>query len=133
MRILGLDYGSARIGVALGDDVTRVATPWNVIVNEDIEDVLLRLHELTARESVEKIVVGIPRPLSDQQRETDQAKEIKTFIGKLKMDGFDVLEQNETLSSKVAADQVKEMGGRGKRDDLAAAAILQSYLDGLPA
>ncbi len=133
MRILGLDYGSARIGVALGDDVTRVATPWNVIVNEDMEDVLLRLHELTAREGVERIVVGIPRPLADQQRETDQAKEIKTFIGKLKMDGFDVLEQNETLSSKVAADQVKEMGGRGKRDDLAAAAILQSYLDGLPA
>jgi RNase H-fold protein (predicted Holliday junction resolvase) len=118
--------------VALGDDVTRVATPWNVIVNEDMEDVLLRLHELSAREGVERVIVGIPRPLADQQRETDQAKEIKTFIGKLKMDGFDVFEQNETLSSKVAADQVKEMGGRGKRDDLAAAAILQSYLDGLP-
>lgn len=133
MRILGLDYGSARIGVALGDDVTKVATPWSVIVNEDPEDVLLRLHELMARESVERVVVGIPRPLADQTRETEQAKEIRVFIQKLRMDGFDVVEQNETLSSKVAADQVKEMGGRGKRDDLAAAAILQSYLDALPA
>jgi putative Holliday junction resolvase len=132
MRLLGLDYGSARIGVALGDDVTKVATPWNVIVNEDMEDVFLRLHELMSREGVERVVVGIPRPLSDQTRETEQAKEILRFITHLRMDGFDVVEQNETLTSKVAADQVKEMGGRGKRDDLAAAAILQSYLDALP-
>ncbi len=131
MRLLGLDYGSARIGVALGDDVTKVATPWKVIANEDLEDVLLRLHELAAREGAERIVVGIPRPLADQARETAQAKEIRQFIQRLKLDGFDVVEQNETLSSKVAADQVKEMDGRGKRDDLAAAAILQAYLDAL--
>ncbi|KAA0205755.1 Holliday junction resolvase RuvX [Candidatus Uhrbacteria bacterium] len=133
MRLLGLDYGSSRIGVALGDDVTKVATPWNVIVNEDMEDVFLRLHELAAREGAERIVVGIPRPLADQARETAQAKEIRQFIQRLRLDGFDVVEQNETLTSKIAADQVKEMGGRGKRDDLAAAAILQAYLDALPA
>ncbi|HVM90638.1 MAG TPA: Holliday junction resolvase RuvX [Verrucomicrobiae bacterium] len=133
MRIIGLDYGSARIGVALGDDVTRVATPWSVIANESFEDVLLRLHELTSREGVERIVVGIPRPLADQARETEQAKLIRDFISRLKMDGFDVVEADETLTSKVAADQVKQMGGRGKRDDLAAAAILQNYLDALPA
>lgn len=132
MRLLGLDYGSARIGVALGDDVTKVATPWNVIVNEDMEDVFLRLHELASREGAERIVVGIPRPLADQARETAQAKEIRQFIQRLTLDGFDVVEQNETLTSKIAADQVKEMGGRGKRDDLAAAAILQAYLDALP-
>lgn len=133
MRLLGLDYGSARIGVAMGDDVTKVATPWQVMANTDLEDVFLQLHELLAREGVERIVVGIPRPLADQTRETDQAKEIRRFIDRLRADGFDVVEQNETLTSKIAADQMKEMGQRGKRDDLAAAAILQAYLDALPA
>lgn len=134
MRILGLDYGSARIGVALGDDETRVATPWKVLANEEIEDVLLRLHELIAREGVERIVVGVPRPLADQSRETDQAREIRAFIKRLKADGFDAVEEDETLTSKVAAQQAREQGIKGKRDDLAAAAILQTYLDkhGLP-
>lgn len=133
MRLLCLDYGSARIGVALGDDVTKVASPWSVIPNKNMEDVLLQIHELVALEAVERIVVGLPRPLADQTRETAQAKEIRQFIGRLRADGLDVVEQNETLSSKVAADQVKEMGGHGKRDDLAAAAILQSFLDAVPA
>lgn len=133
MRIIGLDYGTARIGVALGDDLTRVATPWSVIANESFEDVLLRIHELVSREGAELIVVGVPRPLADQARETEQAKQIRDFISRLKMDGLDVVEADETLTSKVAADQVRQMGGRGKRDDLAAAAILQNYLDALPA
>ncbi|MCK9360873.1 Holliday junction resolvase RuvX [Patescibacteria group bacterium] len=131
MRILGLDYGSARIGVALGDPITRVASPWKIITNDSFEDVLVRLRDLVQHESVSKIVVGIPRPLGDQERETDQAKEIRSFISKLKAEGFDVEEENETWTSKIAADQVKEMGERGKRDDLAAAAILQQYLDKL--
>ncbi len=129
MRILGLDYGSARIGVALGDPITRVASPWSIIANDSFEDVLIRLRELAKRESVTKLVVGVPKPLGDQSRETDQAREIRSFISKLKTEGFDVEEENETLTSKIAADQVKEMGERGKRDDLAAAAILQQYLD----
>lgn len=132
MRILGLDYGAARIGVALGDTVTKVATPWNIISNDSFEDVVVRLREIVQREGVEVLVVGIPRPLNDQQRETNQAKEIRAFIERLKGEGFQVTEEDETLTSKIAADQVKEMGERGKRDDLAAAAILQHYLDRLP-
>lgn len=129
MRILGLDYGAARIGVALGDPITRIATPWNVIANDSFEDVVIRLRELVMRESVSKLVVGVPRPLGDTSRETDQAREIRSFIQRLREAGFEVDEQDETLTSKIAADQVREMGERGKRDDLAAAAILQQYLD----
>jgi putative Holliday junction resolvase len=133
MRILGIDYGSARVGVALGDTETRVASPWRIIANESDEDVVERLLDLARIEKVTRFVVGIPRPLADQNRETDQAKRIREFIEVLKKSGIETLEADETLTSKVAADQVKEMGGKGKRDDLAAAAILQNYLDGLPA
>jgi len=132
MRLIGLDYGAARIGVALGDTVTRVASPWNTIHHETMEDTIQRLRDLMKREQAEALIVGIPRPLSDQSRETAQALEVKQFIAELQAAGFVVHEQNETLSSKVAAVQVKEMGGKGKRDDLAAAAILQDYLDKQP-
>ncbi len=131
MRILGIDYGSARVGVALGDSETRVASPWRIIANESDEDVIERLMELARVEGVTRFVVGVPRPLSDQTRVTDQAKEIRDFIELLSKAGIETVETNETLTSKVAADQVREMGGKGKRDDLAAAAILQFYLDGL--
>lgn len=133
MRLIGLDYGSARIGIALGDTVTKVASPWKVMINDSIEDTVQRLQELMKHEKAEALVVGIPRPLADQSRVTEQAKEILNFIDQLREAGFVVHETNETLTSKVAADQQKEMGGKGKRDDLAAAGILQHYLDGLPA
>ncbi|MCE9586123.1 Holliday junction resolvase RuvX [Candidatus Uhrbacteria bacterium] len=133
MRLIGLDYGSARIGIALGDTVTKVASPWKIMINDSFEDTVQRLQELMKHEKAEALVVGVPRPLGDQSRVTDQAQEILTFAGKLREAGFVVHEWDETLTSKVAADQQKEMGARGKRDDLAAAAILQNYLDALPA
>lgn len=133
MRILGIDYGSARVGVALGDTETRVASPWRIIANESDEDVVERLVDLARVEKATRFVVGVPRPLGDQSRETEQAKLIRAFIVVLSKSGIETVETDETLTSKVAADQVKEMGGKGKRDDLAAAAILQNYLDALPA
>lgn len=131
MRLIGLDYGSARIGIALGDTETKVASPWKVMINDSFEDTVQRLQELMKQEKAEAIVVGIPHPMGNQSRITDQAQEILTFAAKLREAGFVVHEKDETLTSKVAADQQKEMGARGKRDDLAAAAILQNYLDGL--
>jgi len=129
MRILGIDYGSARVGVALGDTETKVASPWRVIANDDVEETIDRLAELVRQERAEQFVVGIPRPMADQARVTDQALEIRAFIEKLKRIGLPIVEENETLSSVTAARQMKEMDQKGKRDDLAAAVILQSYLD----
>ncbi len=129
MRILGIDYGGARVGVALGDTETRIASPWRVIANEDAEETVDRLAEIARQERADQFVIGIPRPLADQARETDQAKEIRAFAERLKRVGLPIEEENETLSSALAATQAKEMGEKKKRDDLAAAAILQTYLD----
>jgi len=71
----------------------------------------------------------VPQPLRDRTRETDQAKEIRSFIEDLKAQGVPIVEADESLSSKLAASQMRERGESGKRDDLAAAAILQSWLD----
>ena len=129
MRILGIDYGSARVGVALGDTETKVASPWRVIANEDVEETIDRIGEISKQEHVERLVVGMPRPLADQVGESHQTREVKLFVDKLARLGLLIDEENETLSSAMAAKQAASMGERKKRDDLAATVILQSYLD----
>lgn len=129
MRLLGIDYGRVRIGLALGDSDSRLASPMEVLEEKNQEAVMGRLREIVEQEGIERIVVGVPKPLKDRERETDQAKEIRRFIAALREKGFEVVEEDETWSSAIAARQVEEMGRRGKRDDLAATSILQTYLD----
>lgn len=129
MRLLGIDYGRARIGLALGDSDSRVASPMEVLEEKNEEAAIRRIQDIAKQEGITRIVVGIPKPLKDRNRETDQAKEIRGFIAALREKGLDVVEEDETWSSAIAARQVEEMGRRGKRDDLAAASILQTYLD----
>lgn len=129
MRVLGVDYGSARVGLAMGDTESHVASPWGVLERENDSQVILALLALVQKEDIGLIVVGVPRPLADQHRETDQAQRILKFIDMLREQKVEVIEENETWSSSLAAKQGIEAGSRGKRDDLAAANILQGYLD----
>ena len=129
MRVLCLDYGSRRIGVALGDTETRLASPWDVWEGLGDDALVARVKETVALEDVGLVVVGVPRPLGNRARETDQAKQIRVFISRLRLEELPVEEEDETLSTALAARQTHETGGHEKRDDLAAAAILQSYLD----
>ncbi|MCI0479463.1 Holliday junction resolvase RuvX [Candidatus Uhrbacteria bacterium] len=130
MRVLGIDYGARRVGIALGDTATGIASPWDVVSGADRLELLRRLHETIALEGVDAVVVGVPRPLRDRTRETAQAKEIRAFIEDLRAQGVTVEEADESLTSKLAQVQMRERGEKGKRDDLAAAAILQGWLDG---
>lgn len=129
MRLFGIDYGRARIGVALGDTETKLASPFTVLERKNDEQAVQVLVDLAHTEGIETFVVGIPRPLADPSRITAQAEEIRRFAQLLAGAGFDVLEENETFSSKLAEKQVHERGEKGKRDDLAAMSILQGYLD----
>lgn len=129
MRILGVDYGSKRIGLALGDTESRIASPWGVIANDGFDRVLAAIRETLTRESASAIVVGVPRPLQSAQTENAQVKEVRQFITALQGAGVSVFEVDEVLTSKLAARQMQERGEKGKRDDLAAANILQTWLD----
>ena len=129
MRLIGIDYGSARIGVALGDTETHIASPLLILENTGVENALRELVRLAKEEAVDAFVIGVPMPLRDRTRETDQAREIRAFAARLAALGVTVYESDETLTSALAATQVAERGERGKRDDLAAAAILQGWLD----
>lgn len=129
MRVLGIDYGSKRVGLALGDTESRLASPWGVIPNEGFDRLTDRISEVVDRDEVEKFVVGVPRPLKNPLSENQQVREVAEFIDVLKILGVETEVADEALTSKLAAKQAKEAGDKDKRDDLAAAAILQSWLD----
>lgn len=131
MRVLGIDYGAARIGIALGDTDSRIASPWCVLERREksLEGVLEKLKEVITVEKIELLVIGVPRRLHDQTEESAQVKEVQAFIQALQALALPIIEENETWSTQLAARQLRERGERGKRDDLAAAVILQSYLD----
>ena len=129
MRILGIDYGAARVGVALGDTETGIASPLLVLEERHREALCDRLVMLAKEEGITLIVVGIPHPLADQTRTTPQAQTIRDVMEALRERGIRVEEADETLSTQLAQRQAKERGQGKKRDDLAASVILQSWLD----
>lgn len=129
MRILGIDYGSARVGLALGDTDARIASAWEVLSNRDEASLLADIKRVMEREGAEKAVVGIPRPLSDASAANDQVREILAFVESLRASGMDVETFDESLTSKIASQQAHESGRKGSQDDLAAAAMLQGWLD----
>lgn len=130
VRLLGVDYGRGRCGLALGDTQSRLATPLEVLSGADSLAELVRgVLDVARKEGIMELVIGVPFPLEDQTRETSQAKEIRQMMDLCRDAGFVVHEQNETWSTRLAERQSHESNRRGPSDDLAAAAILQSYLD----
>jgi len=118
-KILGIDYGSSKIGLALADTETKLAVPFKVVETDNLKAVIEEL----AREfeDLEKIVVGLPLGLSGL--ETAQTKEARKFIMELKKSSNLAVEEIDERLTTVAA---KKAGGD---DAVAAMYILQSYLD----
>lgn len=129
MRILGIDYGSARVGIALGDTDAPLASAWMVLQNKGEDLLISEIQEVAKREMAEKVVVGIPRPFADQSVANDQVRDILAFVEKLRATGLDVDTFDESLTSRIASQQAHESGRKGSRDDLAAASMLQGWLD----
>lgn len=135
MRVLGIDVGDRRIGVALSDPTGVIAQSLTVIPRTGWTAVLTTLVDLVARHGVERIVVGLP--LRMDGTEGDAAAKARVFAARLRGTvGVPVEMQDERLSTAeaertmVAAD-VRRRRRRLRRDAVAAALILQRYLDGI--
>lgn len=132
IRILGLDVGSARIGVALSDPLGMTAQPLEVIVRKKANPVT-RIAELIVEYSVTRIVVGQPLTLEGQEGLATAA--VASFINSLKPSIDVPIELWDERMTTAAAERVMIAGGarRAKRkgaiDKIAASLILQSYLD----
>ena len=124
MKVLALDFGSARTGVAVSDPTGTVARPLCVVERAATEDGLSRLVELIREEGVERIVVGLPVTLRGehgaQAEETDRFVELLRAATDIPVESFD-----ERFTTKLAT-----AGGETKaaRDAVAAAHLLSTYL-----
>ena len=133
MRVLGLDIGERRIGVALSDPEGIIAIALTVIDGRSEDAALKQLIDLTHEHEVERIVVGLPRSLDGSLGK--QAQAVEAFAESLaRCTELPVVTWDERLSTVAAERMMIEAGvKREKRkerlDSVAAAFILQGYLD----
>lgn len=132
-RILGVDFGRARIGLALSDELGLLAHPVKTLPAS--RDAAKQIDELVREKNVERVVIGLPRHLNGTMGEA--AAEVLVFAEKLrKLLPCDVVTWDERLTT-IAANRVLRDGGHTARDSrkvvdqIAAQMILQGYLDGL--
>ena len=133
MRILALDPGSVRVGVAISDELGMIAQPLGFILAEPFADFLERLKRILAEKQVELILVGMPRNMDGSYGPA--ALKVQGFIALLKTAlAVPIRTWDERLTSVQANRLLVEANVRrdkrkGKVDQLAAAILLQSYLD----
>ena len=135
MRILALDHGTKRIGVAVSDELKMIAQPLEFIPAEPFADVLARLKKIILQKEVELILVGMPRNMDGSYGPA--ALKVREFAAVLK-DKIAVPIQtwDERLTSAQAQRFLIQGGVRREQrkqkvDKTAAAILLQSYLDSL--
>jgi putative Holliday junction resolvase len=135
MRILGLDVGDKRIGVAVSDPEQILASPLATITRDNDDKAIEAILELVGKHRTQKIVVGLPYSLGGDIG--IQASKVMSFVAELsKRTKVDIETRDERLSTIAAQRLLAEANVRGKaaksrRDAAAAAFILQGYLDSL--
>lgn len=132
-RILAIDYGRKRIGLALSDPLQMFATPFKTILNDS--QLFTELKKIILEQEVEKIILGFPD--HDKGGSTSIVKDLERFKSTLiKVTGLEIIFWDETFTSSIAKDRVlSSVNKKSKRrdkgliDSNAAAIILQEYLD----
>jgi len=130
MKYLGIDYGGKRIGLAIGDDETFIAAPFEILETGDLSEAVEDLSLILKEEDVGAIVVGLPVSLKESG-EGQQARLTRRFGAALERESkIKVIYEDERLTSKQAASLLKEALPE-RKDAVAAMIILQSYFDKL--
>ncbi|MBL3657082.1 Holliday junction resolvase RuvX [Fulvivirga sediminis] len=132
-RIIAIDFGTKRVGLAATDPLKIIASPLTTVPTKEI---ISFLKEYSSNEEVEKFVIGMPKNL--QNEDTDATSHVKKFIEKLQKNfsNIPIHEVDERFTSKIATDSLlsggmkkKDRRQKGNIDKVSAALILQSYLD----
>ena len=123
MKVLALDYGAARTGVAVSDATGTIARPLGVVMRAASEDGIAELRSLVLEHGVECLVVGMPLTLRGERGR--QALETDAFVDVLR-DAVDV--PVETYDERFTTALAMRDGGAADEDARAAAHLLESYL-----
>ena len=135
MRILSLDHGTKRIGIAVSDELKLIAQPLEFFPAEPFADFLARIKELIREKEVELILIGLPRNMDGSYGPA--ALKVQEFIAVLKdLVAIPIKTWDERLTSAQAQrfliqGGVRRQERKEKVDKMAASILLQSYLDGL--
>ena len=133
-RILGIDYGGKRLGVAVTDESCQIASPIGTIERKNLRTDILNIKQFLDKYHVSKIVIGLPLHM-DVEQESRKTKEVKGFVRSIEkalnlpIELFDErLSTQEAETILLEADLSRKKRKR-YRDKLAASIILQRYLD----
>ena len=132
-RIMGIDYGQTRIGIALSDELQLFASPYQTLINRSRSEIEEQLQQIIDRERVTKIVVGLPYYLDGTP--SKQTERILQFIRELQdLFSVPVVSYDERYSSAEANEILLRKGlpskkNKEKIDQIAASIILQNYLN----
>ena len=131
-RILAIDFGQKRTGIAVTDELQIIASGLTTV---DTNELITFLTAYTQKENVEKIIVGKPKQMNNQDSESEVY--IQTFLTELykKLPNIPVEREDERFTSKMAFQTMIDSGlkkkqrrNKGLIDEISATIILQSYL-----
>lgn len=132
MRLMGIDFGDARVGIALSDPLCIMSQGYKTIKNDGTDSLFSEIAEIIKEKEVTKIVVGLPKNMDNSEGfRTDATKE---FVEKLKtVTDVSIEFCDERLTTVSAHGFLSEMNVRGKKrkgavDTLSAALILETYM-----
>jgi putative Holliday junction resolvase len=133
-RILAIDYGERRMGIAISDPLGITAQGLPTIDTRKIKDVLSHINNLITEKKVIRVVVGMPRNMNGSMGV--KGEEVKNFIRKLaQKTTAEIITRDERLTSVQSLRSMREMGTKQRKkevtDRISATLILQSYLDSL--
>lgn len=127
-RIVAIDFGMKRCGLAISNDTKTMALPWTTVTPETVVSTIQK-----RKDEIESIIMGLPLLMNGTK--ADMAKTVEAFAKKLEIAlGLPVVLVDERLSSKHAESALRETGQNRKErskktDETAATFLLQSYLD----
>jgi len=132
-RILGIDFGTRRIGLALSDPTGTLASPLPFLENTTPQNVTASLKELIQAHAVQTVVVGMPRNMDGTYGPA--AAKVREFIAQIQPHlSAQIIEQDERMTTVQASRDLSQMGLtqkelRQKVDSSSAGLILQQFLD----
>ncbi len=132
MRLMGIDFGDARVGIALSDPLMIMSQGYKTIINDGTENLYKEIAEIVKEKDVTKIVIGLPKNMDNSQGfRTDKTMEFADNLKKYTSVEIDF--SDERLTTVSAHGFLNEMNVRGKKrkgavDTLSAALILETYM-----
>jgi putative Holliday junction resolvase len=128
MRILGVDYGDKKIGLAFGDSDAKVAVPLDVVPNAGKETIQVFAKRVNS-EDIDVVVVGVPFSTGGHHS-PEQLEKTRKFIHELEgAVSIPVVEEDESYTTSESIRLQKEEGSKAPEDALAAMLIVQSYFE----